>query len=211
MKAMIKNGVRSAGILASFALFFTALMAGAYGLTRDTVLKNEADARAHQIANVLPAGSYDNDLIADSRVLPAADAKRLGNDDVAHVYLAKKGGQVVAAVLESIAPDGYAGQIKLLVAVAADGRTLGVRVVAHKETPGLGDYIDIAKSDWIRVFEGKSLSAPNANRWRVKKDGGEFDSNAGATISPRAVVRAVKNTLEYVSENQQALFEVRQP
>ena len=169
MKAMIENGIRSAGILASFALFFTALMAGAYGLTRATVLKNEAEARAHQIANVLPAGSYDNDLIADSRVLPTADAKRLGNDDVAHVYLAKQGGQIVAAVLESIAPDGYAGQIKLLIAVASDGRTLGVRVVTHKETPGLGDYIEIAKSDWIRIFEGKSLSAPDASRWRVKK------------------------------------------
>lgn len=207
MKAMMANGVRSARILAVFALGFTALMAGAYWLTRDTVLRNEAEARASQIRAVLPVGSFDNDLLADSRALPAADSHRLGVDDAAHVYLARKTGKTVAAVLESVAPDGYAGKIALLVAVDRDGRTLGVRVVTHKETPGLGDYIEAAKSDWIRQFEGKSLSAPAPDRWKVRKDGGEFDSTAGATISPRAVVRAVKNTLEYVNENRQKIFE----
>jgi electron transport complex protein RnfG len=207
MKVMMANGLRSARILALFALGFTALMAGAYWLTRDTVLRNEAEARASQIRAVLPVGSFDNDLLADSRALPLADSRRLGVDDGAHVYPARKGGKTVAAVLEAIAPDGYAGKIALLVAVDRDGRTLGVRVVTHKETPGLGDYIEAAKSDWIRQFEGKSLSAPAPDRWKVRKDGGEFDSTAGATISPRAVVRAVKNTLEYVNENRQKIFE----
>lgn len=209
MKAMISNGVRSASILAAFALGFTVLMAGAYWLTRDTVLRNEAESRARLIADALPAGSFDNDLLADSRALPKADAKRLGAGDTAHIYLAKKDGKTVAAVIEAVAPDGYAGEIKLLVAVALDGRALGVRVVTHKETPGLGDYIDAAKSDWIHGFDGKSLTAPATERWKVKKDGGAFDSTAGATISPRAVVRAVKNTLEYVNENRQPLFGVQ--
>ena len=207
MKAMFTNGVRDASILAGFALFFTALMAGAYWLTRDTVVRNELEARGRLVAQVLPVGSFDNDLLADGRSLSAADSRQLGVDGMAHVYLAKKSGHVVAAVLETVAPDGYAGQIKLLVAVGRDGRVQGVRVVSHKETPGLGDYIDVAKSDWIHQFEGKSLQQPLAERWRVKKDGGDFDSNAGATISPRAVIRAVKNTLDYVLANQQQIFE----
>ncbi len=207
MKAMFSNGLRDACILAGFALFFTALMAGIYLLTRDTVLRNEAAARSAMIAQVLPAGSYDNDLLADSRDLSAADSRRLGIDGVAHAYLARKAGTTVAAVLETTAPDGYAGQIKLLVAVGRDGTAQGVRVVAHKETPGLGDYIDAAKSDWIHQFNGKSLEQPVRERWKVRKDGGDFDANAGATISPRAVVRAVKNALEYAGENRQKLFE----
>lgn len=207
MKAMFSNGLRDAGILACFALFFTALMAGIYLLTRETVLRNEAAARSAMIAQVLPAGSYDNDLLTDSLVLSVADSRRLGIDGVAHVYLARKAGTTVAAVLETTAPDGYAGQIKLLVAVGRDGTAQGVRVVAHKETPGLGDYIDAAKSDWIYQFNGKSLEQPMPERWKVRKDGGDFDANAGATISPRAVVRAVKNALEYAGENWQKLFE----
>lgn len=207
MKAMFSNGVRDASILAGFALFFTALMAGAYWLTRDTVVRNEMDARARLVAQVLPVGSFDNDLLADGRSLSAANSRQLGVDGIAHVYLAKKSGQVVAAVLETVAPDGYAGQIKLLVAVGRDGRVQGVRVVSHKETPGLGDYIDVAKSGWIHQFEGKSLQQPAAERWRVRKDGGGFDSNAGATISPRAVIRAVKGTLDFAQANQQQIFE----
>lgn len=207
MKAMFSNGVRDAGILAGFALCFTAMMAGVYGLTRDTVLRNEAEARSRLVAQVLPAGSYDNDLLADSRELPQTDSRRLGIDAGAHVYLAKKGGTTIAAVIETTAPDGYAGAIKLLVAVGHDGSAQGVRVVSHKETPGLGDYIDSAKSGWIYQFNGKSLVQPEPDRWKVKKDGGDFDANAGATISPRAVVRAVKGVLEYATENRQKLFE----
>ncbi|SFN61411.1 electron transport complex protein RnfG [Formivibrio citricus] len=207
MKAMISNGVRGAGILAAFTVVFTALMAGAYSLTREIVLKNEEQARTQLIAQTLPAGSYDNNLLADTRLLSAEDSRRLGNDKPASIYLAKKGGKTVAAVLEAVAPDGYAGKIQLLVAVAANGNVLGVRVVTQQETPGLGDYIDAAKSNWIRQFEGKSLASPEVERWKVRKDGGVFDSNAGATISPRAVVGAVKRTLEYVVVNRTTIFE----
>lgn len=207
MKAMISNGVRGAGILAVFSLAFTALMAGAYALTRDIVLKNEELARTQLIAQTLPAGSYNNNLLADTRLLSAEDSRRLGNDKPASIYLAKQDGKAVAAVFEVVAPDGYAGKIQLLVAVASSGSVQGVRVVAHQETPGLGDYIDAAKSNWIRQLEGKALGVPEAERWKVKKDGGVFDSNAGATISPRAVVGAVKRTLEYVAANRSTIFE----
>ncbi len=207
MKAMFSNGVRGAGIMMAFSVGFTAFMAGAYGLTREIVLKNEEQARTQLIAQTLPAGSYDNDLLANTRKLSLSDSRRLGVDGNATVYLAKKGGQTVAAVLETVAPDGYAGKIQLLVAVKRTGAVQGVRVLAHQETPGLGDYIDAAKADWSHQFDGRSLSDPTLERWKVKKDGGAFDSNAGATISPRAVVGAVKRTLEYVAENRTVIFE----
>lgn len=207
MKAMLSNGVRGAGILAAFSLVFTALMAGSYSLTQEIVQKNEEQARSQLIAQTLPAGSYDNNLLANSRKLSQEDSRRLGNDKPASVYLAKKEGKIVAAVFEAIAPDGYAGKIQLLVAVASGGEVLGVRVLSHQETPGLGDYIDAAKSNWIRQFDGKSLASTEIERWKVRKDGGVFDSNAGATISPRAVVNTVKKTLAYVAENRATIFE----
>ncbi len=207
MKAMLSNGVRGAGILAAFSLVFTALMAGSYSLTQEIVQKNEELARSQLIAQTLPAGSYDNNLLADTRQLSQEDSRRLGSDKPASIYLAKKEGKAVAAVLEAVAPDGYAGKIQLLVAVTAAGEVLGVRVLSHQETPGLGDYIDAAKSNWIRQFEGKSLASTEIERWKVRKDGGVFDSNAGATISPRAVVGAVKRTLAYVAANRATIFE----
>lgn len=199
MNEMLRNGVRSALILLAFSIAFTAMMAGTYGLTREIVEKNEADAKAQQLAQVLPAGSFDNALNQSGRIQP-------GKSDGSQYFLASKDGRQVAAVFEAAAPDGYAGKISMLIGVSRDGSLLGVRVVAHKETPGLGDYIDAAKSDWIRMFEGKSLQDPLLARWKVKKDGGAFDYTAGATISPRAVVKAVKNTLEYVQANRAALF-----
>ncbi|AOY00403.1 electron transport complex subunit RsxG [Jeongeupia sp. USM3] len=206
MKRMVKSGVRGAATLALFALVFTALMAGTYALTRDTVRKNELDAKVALLAQVLPAGSYDNALLDDAVVVPKADAARLGNDTESRIYLAKKAGKTVGAVVEATAPDGYAGRIRLLIGVDAAGRVLGVRVVSHKETPGLGDYIDAAKSDWITQFRYKSTSNPGNALWKVKKDGGAFDSRAGATISPRAVVTAIHATLVYVDAHRNQLF-----
>lgn len=206
MKTKLQNGVRGALTLFVFAVIFTALMAGTYALTKDIVLGNEKAAKVALIAQVLPVGSFDNDILNDALPQDAAALKQLNSEAGAQIYRAQKAGKTTAVVVESIAPDGYSGKIKLLVGVAADGRVLGVRVVAHKETPGLGDYIDAAKSEWIKQFDGKSLTAPLAAQWKVKKDGGAFDSTAGATISPRAVVKAVKNTLDYVAAQHAALF-----
>jgi Na+-translocating ferredoxin:NAD+ oxidoreductase subunit G len=109
-------------------------------------------------------------------------------------------------VLDVVAPDGYAGPIHLLVAIAADGSVLGVRVTAHKETPGLGDPIDVRKSDWITRFTGRSLANPASDRWAVKRDGGDFDQFASATITPRAVIAAVERTLQLVRRHGDALY-----
>ena len=206
MKTMVQNGVRGALTLLVFAVIFTALMAGTYALTKDIVAENERKAKVALIAQVLPAGSFDNDILKDAMPQDTAALKQLNAEAGSQIFRAQKDGKTNAVVVETIAPDGYSGKIKLLVGVGSDGRVLGVRVVAHKETPGLGDYIDAAKSTWIAQFEGKSLSAPRADEWKVKKDGGQFDYIAGATISPRAVVKAVKNTLDYVAAQHATLF-----
>lgn len=205
MKIIFANTLSSARILLAFSLAFTAMMAGVYALTEEIVRHNRDQAREQLIAQVLPTGSYDNLLLKDNHILPSS-MPLLGKAS-ARAYIARKSGHVIAAVIESTAPDGYAGQIALLVAVSPDQRILGVRAVEHKETPGLGDYIDLAKSNWIRLFEGKSGSSPPINRWKVRKDGGDFDYVVGATVTPRAVIKSVKNTLRYVAENHSAVFE----
>jgi electron transport complex protein RnfG len=152
---------------------------------------------------------YDNDLIGSQRLLPANDL--LGTSQPSAVWIARKGGQISGLVLEAIAPDGYGGDIALLIGVSVAGDILGVRVTAHHETPGLGDYIDIAKSGWIRQFDGRSLTQPESKLWKVKKDGGAFDSVAGATITPRAVVKAVRSALEYVDKHRAELLGAQPP
>jgi electron transport complex protein RnfG len=133
------------------------------------------------------------------------DPELLGAESTV-VYRGRMGDEPVAAVLTPVVPDGYSGPIKLLVAVHRDGVVGGVRVISHKETPGLGDRIETEKSDWVLGFSGKSLSNPQAERWRVKRDGGVFDQFTGATITPRAIVTAVKKTLQFVQQNGDRLY-----
>ena len=155
------------------------------------------------LAEILPAGSYDNHLL-DNRL--ELNAPELGHRSPQSAYLALKGDQPSALILPVTAPDGYSGAIHLLVGIFADGRLAGVRVLGHKETPGLGDKIELAKSDWVRSFEGKSLSDPGEDGWAVKKDRGEFDQFAGATITPRAVVKAVHGALRYFDKHRAQLL-----
>ena len=156
------------------------------------------------IAQVLPASLHDNDLLDAAISLPADDL--LGTRLASRAWVARKHGQATGLVLEAIAPDGYSGDIALLIGVNADSRITGVRVTAHKETPGLGDYIDIAKSRWITQFDGKSLTDPTDPGWKVQRDGGRFDARAGATITPRAVVKAVNGALHYVARHRAELL-----
>lgn len=190
--------------LLGFSIVGAGLLAGTFSLTRPSIEKSERDAKQALIAQVLPTGSYDNDLVKATRPLPADPL--LGLKKPGEFYSATLGGRPAAVVLESIAPDGYAGEIKLLVGILPDGRLSGVRVTAYQETPGLGDYIDAAKSKWIHIFDGKSLDDPKPDEWKVKKDGGKFDYMAGATISPRAVVKAVKHALEYYGQHKAELI-----
>ena len=203
---------RTAIILFLFTVGSTAVLAAIYELTKPAIEASEIVKKMRTIGEVLPPGSYDNDLLKDTLALPATSA--LGLDDTTTVYRGRKGGQPAALVLEAQATDGYSGKIRLLVGVTADGVLTGVRVTQHKETPGLGDYIDPARDKnkehpWIGQFDGLSLEKVAEREWKVKKDGGRFDSVAGATISPRAVVKVVHHTLKYVAENRDALFAVK--
>ncbi|MGK4340241.1 electron transport complex subunit RsxG [Ectopseudomonas oleovorans] len=198
-RSMLKNAL----VLGLFAIgtvgSVTLLQQGT--ATRIAAAEREAQVRA--LAEILPAGSYDNHLL-DNRL--ELNAPELGHRSPQSAYLALKGDQPSALILPVTAPDGYSGAIHLLVGIFADGRLAGVRVLGHKETPGLGDKIELAKSDWVRSFEGKSLSDPGEDGWAVKKDRGEFDQFAGATITPRAVVKAVHGALRYFDKHRAQLL-----
>ena len=196
--------VRAALTLAAAVGAAVVLLALVHDATRDRVTASERAHRAAAFDRVLGNANYDNDLLADR--IEVHDPELLGTDARLPVYRARLAGRPVAAVLETVAPDGYSGSIRLLVGVTPDGRLLGVRVLHHQETPGLGDAIEERRSDWIRSFDGRSLGRPATARWKVRKDGGDFDQLTGATVTPRAVVAAVRNTLLFVERQGPALF-----
>lgn len=198
-----RNALRTGAILLVFALVGTAVLAFTHTRTEPTIVGNRQAERLALIRQVLPASLYDNDLLASRRDVPPDDL--LGTRRPSALWIARRGGAFSGAVIEAVAPQGYGGDIALLVGIDANGAVTGVRVVAHRETPGLGDYIDRARSAWIDRFSGKSLLAPDPLRWKVNKDGGVFDARAGATITARAVVKAVKNTLDYYARHRAAL------
>lgn len=190
----------------SFAFIGTLLLASVFDVTRAPIEASEKAARLSLFKEILPAENYDNDLLA-SQVMIAPNAL-LGNRLPSIANVAKQQQQTAGVILEAIAHDGYSGDIKLLIAIRADGSISGVRVLAHKETPGLGDYIDIAHGNWIKLFDNESLEKTAAEKWQVKKDGGQYDYMVGATITPRAVVKAVKQALQFYQQNKQTLFAV---
>jgi len=153
---------------------------------------------------VLGGVRYDNDPLADVTFI--RDQELLGVDEALPVHRARLAGNPAALLFTAVAPDGYAGAIRLLVAIGVDGRLLGVRVLSHRETPGLGDAIEERRSPWIRIFDGRSLADPPAERWKVRKDGGDFDQFTGATVTPRAIVGAVRNVLVYQERHREELF-----
>jgi electron transport complex protein RnfG len=191
-------------ILLLFAAAGTTLVAYTFEKTRDQIAANERATLLRKLHRLIPADQHDNVLLEDT--ITVRDEALLGSTEPVTVYRARSNGEPVALVIAAIAPDGYSGSIKLLVGINVDGTLSGVRVIAHRETPGLGDAIDETRSDWIYIFDGKSLQAPDVSRWAVKKDGGDFDQLTGATITPRAVVKAARNALLYYRDHQEALF-----
>ena len=187
-----------------FAVIGTALVALTEYSTSAAIAENERQLLLRNLYALLPRDRLDNDIATDTLQLPASPL--LGTDDVSTLYRARLSGEPVAAIFSSVAPNGYNGKIHLLVGVYTDGNLAGVRVVKHAETPGLGDAVEIRKSPWINVFAGKSLGNPPQERWQVKRDGGDFDQFTGATITPRAVVAAVRNTLLYYRQNADMIF-----
>lgn len=194
----------TAVILFLFAITGTAMVASTYENTRERIAANERETLLRKLHALIEPSRHDNELIEDT-VRVSNDAL-FGTADPVAIYRARMGSRPVALVLPTVAPDGYNGKIKLLVGINYDGTLAGVRVIAHKETPGLGDGIESERSDWIYGFDGKSLDNPVTARWRVRKDGGEFDQLTGATITPRAIVRAVRESLLYYSKNRDSLF-----
>lgn len=187
-----------------FATFGAALVGLTFNQTEDDILYNEKLTLLKKLNNIIPAQSYDNDLLLDTITLRADIL--LGTEEDTLAYRARKNRQNIAVVFSTIAANGYNGPIHLLVGIKADGQLAGVRVVKHRETPGLGDVVSISHSNWILGFDGKSLSQPDEKGWKVKRDGGVFDQFTGATITPRAVVKAVHNALLYFDKNQNMLF-----
>lgn len=202
---MIKHPITLAGvILAFFAVLGVGLVALVHDQTKERIIDNERQALLKQLHALVPEHTIDNDIVTD--IVTVSDQDRLGGKET-QVYLGRKGGRPVAAVFTSVVPDGYSGPIKMLVAVRIDGSLGGVRIVSHKETPGLGDKIEERKSDWVYSFNDKSLENPPQTKWKVKKDGGVFDQFTGATVTPRSIVNAVKNTLIYFRDHGRSLFE----
>ncbi|MGZ8269551.1 MAG: electron transport complex subunit RsxG [Methylophilus sp.] len=203
-ETILKHTSKTAITLVVFAIVFTSLMTFVYQVTKTPIEKSEAAARMSLFAQIIPDALHNNDVLKD--VVQIAPNDLLGNSKPTIANIAKIDGKPTAVILEAVAHDGYSGDIKLLIAINADGTISGVRVLTHKETPGLGDYIDIAKGKWIKLFDGKSLNTTPESNWKVKKDGGEFDYMVGATITPRAVVKAVARALTYFNLHQQALL-----
>lgn len=197
--------IRSSVLLGIIALLGTALLAGVNELTYERIIEQEKRRVLQQLNEIVPTALYNNDLLADK--IEINDQAFFHHPAPVTVYRARMDGQPVAVMMIVTAPDGYNGDIRLLAGIAASGTIFGVRVISHRETPGLGDPIDKEKSDWILGFNQKSLQDPDANGWAVKKDGGQFDQFTGATISPRAVVGTVHRTLRYFAQNREMLFD----
>lgn len=192
------------GVLAGFALIASFLLGVTHCSTHDAIQQRLDEDLQKSLAEVVPSTLHDNDLLQDTVTVPSAEDNLGANETT--VYIARKAGQVSAVCFKLAAPDGYSGIINMVIGISRDGEILGVRVVNHAETPGLGDKIEIAKSNWILDFNGQSLLGLADAQWAVKKDGGVFDQFAGATITPRAVVKTVHRGLQFFNRHRNELI-----
>ncbi len=197
-KAIEKN----AQLLALFAISCTAVVGIVNIFTKDIIVEQEQEQLLATLNELIDSSTYNNSIANECVVVTDA----LLGATAQKAYLAKKDGQPVSAAISTTAPDGYSGNIDILVAIDINGVVNGVRTLKHKETPGLGDKVELRKSDWTLSFNGKRIIGENDSRWAVAKDGGMFDQFTGATITPRAVVNAVKRTITYFNKNKTVLF-----
>lgn len=196
-----KTILKTISIISLLGLIFAISLSITFEKSNPIIEQNKIEFKTKLLNEVLDGLDYDNDLIGTYiRIKPN---ELLKNKTEKYAYLAKKNNILQAVLIESIAPDGYSGEINILTAIRSDGEIIGTRIIDHKETPGLGDYIDQKKSSWISNFDGMSLNNRTDPDWRVKKDQGTFDYKAGATITPRAVIKSVKNTLLFYKENRE--------
>jgi len=193
------------GVLAAFALLASFLLGVTNCSTEDTIQQRLDEDLKSSLEEVVPSELYDNDMLEDTVTIASAEFNIAAAETL--VYLAKKSGQTTAVCFKFTAPDGYSGAINLIIGIDREGNVLGVRVLSHKETPGLGDKIETAKSDWVTSFQGKSLDNLTAAQWAVKKDGGVFDQFTGATITPRKTVQATYRALQLFKAHQAELID----
>jgi electron transport complex protein RnfG len=197
-----KNSV----LLGVFALIAAGMLAGINEGTKERIAKEVRIAQQRALYEIVPRATHDNDLLLDTQSIPTDALTSLGLPKGGELHVARRNGEIIALIIPATAPDGYSGEIGMIVGVNRDGSVAGVRVLNHRETPGLGDKVDLKKSNWVLGFAGKSLLNPEPSRWTVKKDGGDFDQFTGATITPRAVVNQVKRVLKFVQIHEAALF-----
>ena len=202
---MHRSILRNSLILGGFAIFTVAMIAFIQQATSERIALEQERMQMHALNEILPDDQHDNDLLQDSFPIADQTLLHLPKPDVA--WRAKQHGKVSAVILPAVTLDGYSGRIDLLVGIHANGELAGVRIVNHRETPGLGDKFEVGKGDWIFSFNGKSLSMPSPEHWAVRKDGGDFDQFVGATITPRAVVQAVHNALLYFEQHKAELLQ----
>lgn len=198
-----KSILIAAVILGCFGLIGTTLVTLTEQGTRAQIIENERQALLKQLGQLVPIDAIDNNLLEHPHWI---NLKEILGEERSRLYFGTTAGNLYAIIYEVTAPNGYAGPIKLLVAARQDASISGVRVVSHHETPGLGDKIELLRSDWILGFNDKSLDNPRPERWKVKKDGGDFDQLTGATITPRAIVGAVKKVLQLHQQQGKTLF-----
>ena len=196
----------SGSVLAVFAAITSVAIGWTYLATKDQIDMEVRRAEARQLLEIFPPETHDNDIVDDGFEL-VADTPLLGIREARQGYRVRRDDRVIGVILPATARDGYSGDVRALVGVRDDGTVAGVRVVAHRETPGLGDKVDLRKSDWILGFDNRSLSQPDLSGWNVEKDGGVFDQFTGATVTPRAVILATRRALEYARLNAETLFE----
>ena len=202
MNNFIKNNKivgRTVLVMIIFGVFFSTILEFVYNNANPIIIKSEAEAKERLLLQVISKDIYNNDLI--NSFIKIKPNEKLKNKETIKGYIAKNNNKVTAVILETRAPNGYSGEIKILVGIDTKGYILGTRVVKHQETPGLGDYIDVAKSDWINIFTYSSLKNTSQSEWAVKKDQGKFDYVSGATITARAVVNAINESLNFFKEN----------
>lgn len=203
MSLMPQSAIRAASVLGLFSVFCLGLVTCVHGLTQERIASNQRLRLLQSMEALAPKADHDNDLLNDFIDLPGAS---IGSAKQMRIYRARRASKPVAAVFSVSTQEAYSGEISLLVGLKPDGTLAGVRVIEHKETPGLGDLIEEDKSDWILKFAGLSLAKPDGASWKVKRDGGAFDQFTGATVTPRAIVKCVRDVLVYFTANKEAVF-----
>jgi electron transport complex protein RnfG len=203
---MLRQSItRNSMLLAVFAICTTVLITGTYLLTKERIAEEKRRAEERALLEIVPRERHDNSML-DDVITVGPEVAELKLAEQKRIYIARLDGKPVTAIIPVLAPDGYTGEIDMIVGVNADGTIAGVRALSHRETPGLGDKVDLKKSDWILDFDGRSLGNPDLSGWAVKKDKGVFDQFTGATITPRAVVAATLRALQYSQANSDMLF-----